>query len=126
MSGLSQESLRKQITMTLDPAKSFATITRSASTSTPPLYRPTSPPPLIKLYETATLVETALVAYELYSSIITKMPSKSMVGRGRTTAEPNFASSALQAFTSKDNRTIVTAVGLFAVSRPSSVPREEG
>lgn len=118
------KSLRKQIAMTLDPAKSFATITRSASTSTPPLSRPISPPPLIKLYEPAIQDETAIVTYKSYSSITAKMPSKSVVGRGR--AEPNFASSALQAFTSKDNRTIVTAVGLFAVSYPVFIPREEG
>ena len=104
--------------MTLDRAKSFATITRSASTSTPPLYRPTFPPPLIKLYKATILDDTVLVAYQPCSSIIAKMPPKSMMtGRGRTVAEPNFASSALQAFTSKENRTIVTAVGMFAVSR---------
>ncbi|EFQ90746.1 hypothetical protein PTT_12591 [Pyrenophora teres f. teres 0-1] len=42
-------------------------------------------------------------------------PKSMMTGRGRTAAEPSFASSALQTFTSKENRTIFTAVGMFAI-----------
>ncbi|KAI4665087.1 uncharacterized protein J4E79_003387 [Alternaria viburni] len=42
------------------------------------------------------------------------MPPKQMTGKGRTLNEPSFASSTISAFTSKDNRSIVTAAGMFA------------
>jgi hypothetical protein len=46
------------------------------------------------------------------------MPAKAISGRaGRTYAEPNFAQTAIQTLTSSDNRPIVTAVGMFAVSQ---------
>jgi hypothetical protein len=41
-----------------------------------------------------------------------------MTGKGRTLNEPSLASSTISAFTSKENRSIVTAAGLFAVSYP--------
>jgi hypothetical protein len=41
-----------------------------------------------------------------------------MTGKGRTLNEPSFASSTLSAFTSKENRSIVTAAGMFAVRYP--------
>ncbi|KAI5378432.1 hypothetical protein J4E82_002745 [Alternaria postmessia] len=43
------------------------------------------------------------------------MPPKQMAGKGRTLNEPSFASSTISAFTSKENRSIVTAAGMFAV-----------
>ncbi|KAF1947754.1 hypothetical protein EJ02DRAFT_333241 [Clathrospora elynae] len=43
------------------------------------------------------------------------MPPKQMTGKGRTVAEPSFASSAIQAFASSENRSVVSAVGLFAI-----------
>lgn len=43
------------------------------------------------------------------------MPPKQMTGKGRTLNEPSFASSTISAFTSKENRSIVTAAGMFAV-----------
>jgi hypothetical protein len=46
------------------------------------------------------------------------MPPKQVHGKGRTLAEPSFAQSTLRAFTDKENRSVVTAVGLFAVRRP--------
>lgn len=48
-----------------------------------------------------------------------KMPPKTLNGRGgRAPAEPSFARSTVQAFTSQENRSVVTAIGLFAVSLP--------
>jgi hypothetical protein len=46
-----------------------------------------------------------------------------MTGKGRTVAEPSFASSTVQAFTSKENRSIVTAAGLFAVRHSQIQPK---
>ncbi|KAG9192065.1 hypothetical protein G6011_10799 [Alternaria panax] len=46
------------------------------------------------------------------------MPPKQMTGKGRTLNEPSFASSAVSAFTTKENRSIVTAAGMFAVRYP--------
>jgi hypothetical protein len=43
------------------------------------------------------------------------MPPKQLNGKGRTLAEPNFAQTTLRAFTDKENRSVVTAVGMFAV-----------
>ncbi|KAF2852992.1 hypothetical protein T440DRAFT_445884 [Plenodomus tracheiphilus IPT5] len=43
------------------------------------------------------------------------MPPKHIQGKGRTLNEPNFAQSALQAFTSAENRSVVGAIGMFAV-----------
>ncbi|OAL00684.1 hypothetical protein IQ06DRAFT_293957 [Phaeosphaeriaceae sp. SRC1lsM3a] len=43
------------------------------------------------------------------------MPPKQVSGKGRTLAEPSFAQSTLRAFTDKENRSVVTAVGLFAI-----------
>ncbi|KAH7400948.1 hypothetical protein DE146DRAFT_755386 [Phaeosphaeria sp. MPI-PUGE-AT-0046c] len=43
------------------------------------------------------------------------MPPKQVSGKGRTLAEPSFAQSTLRAFTDKENRGVVTAVGLFAI-----------
>jgi hypothetical protein len=37
------------------------------------------------------------------------------VSKGRTLAEPSFAQSTYQTFTSKDNRSVISAIGLFAV-----------
>ncbi|PVI06214.1 hypothetical protein DM02DRAFT_515187 [Periconia macrospinosa] len=42
------------------------------------------------------------------------MPPK-IAGKGRTLAEPSFAQSTYQYFTSKENRSVVTAVGMFAI-----------
>jgi hypothetical protein len=55
------------------------------------------------------------------------MPPKQISGKGRTLAEPSFAQTTLQAFTNKENRSVVTAVGMFAVSYPSQtrMDREE-
>jgi hypothetical protein len=55
------------------------------------------------------------------------MPPKQISGKGRTLAEPSFAQTTLQAFTNKENRSVVTAVGMFAVSYPSQIwmDREE-
>jgi hypothetical protein len=47
------------------------------------------------------------------------MPPKQIYGKGRTLNEPNFAQSTIQAFTSQENRSVVTAVGMFAVSKSS-------
>ncbi|KAL6705779.1 hypothetical protein ACN47E_006417 [Coniothyrium glycines] len=41
------------------------------------------------------------------------MPPKNI--QGRRVQEPSFASSTLSAFTSAENRSVVTAVGLFAI-----------
>ncbi|XP_014560430.1 hypothetical protein COCVIDRAFT_23323 [Bipolaris victoriae FI3] len=43
------------------------------------------------------------------------MPPKYMTGKGRTVQEPSFASSTISAFTSKENRSIVAAAGMFAL-----------
>jgi hypothetical protein len=43
------------------------------------------------------------------------MPPK-IQGKGRTVAEPSFAQNTLHAFTDKENRSVVTAIGMFAVS----------
>ncbi|KAF2645099.1 hypothetical protein P280DRAFT_391005 [Massarina eburnea CBS 473.64] len=42
------------------------------------------------------------------------MAPKTVSSKGRTLAEPNFAQSAYQSFTSKENRSVVTAIGMFA------------
>ncbi|KAF2828388.1 hypothetical protein CC86DRAFT_368639 [Ophiobolus disseminans] len=42
------------------------------------------------------------------------MPPK-IQGKGRTVAEPNFAQNTLHAFTDKENRSVVTAIGMFAI-----------
>ncbi|KAF1974750.1 hypothetical protein BU23DRAFT_531110 [Bimuria novae-zelandiae CBS 107.79] len=42
------------------------------------------------------------------------MPPKTLKG-GRSAAEPNFATSAYQTVMSKDNRSVVSAIGLFAI-----------
>jgi hypothetical protein len=47
------------------------------------------------------------------------MPPKQFQGKGRTVAEPSFAQSTLRAFTDKENRSVVTAVGMFAVRFPN-------
>ena len=50
------------------------------------------------------------------------MPPKQVnYGKGRTLNEPNFAQSAFHAITSSDNRSVVTAIGMFAV-RISTIP----
>lgn len=46
---------------------------------------------------------------------VAAMPPKTARG-GRTLAEPNFATSTYQSIMSKENRSVVTAIGLFAVS----------
>jgi hypothetical protein len=46
------------------------------------------------------------------------MPPKQLNGKGRTVAEPSFAQSTIQGLTSAENRSVVTAIGLFAVSLP--------
>jgi hypothetical protein len=46
------------------------------------------------------------------------MPPKQLHGKGRTVAEPSFAQTTLHAFTDKENRSVVTAVGMFAVRQP--------
>lgn len=51
------------------------------------------------------------------------MPPKQISGKGRTLAEPSFAQTTLQAFTNKENRSVVTAVGMFAVSDPAVLER---
>lgn len=52
-----------------------------------------------------------------HSNII--MPPKQLNGRGgRTVAEPSFARSTIQGLTSAENRSVVTAIGLFAVRIP--------
>jgi hypothetical protein len=43
------------------------------------------------------------------------MPPK-IQSKGRTVAEPSFAKSTIQALTSPDNRSIISAIGMFAVS----------
>ncbi|KAF1959643.1 hypothetical protein CC80DRAFT_489754 [Byssothecium circinans] len=45
------------------------------------------------------------------------MPPKAVASssKGRTLAEPSFAQSTYQAFTSKENRSVVTAIGMFAI-----------
>lgn len=45
------------------------------------------------------------------------MAPKQFNGKGRT-VEPSFARSAVQGLTSAENRSIVTSIGLFAVSLP--------
>ncbi|KAI8936989.1 hypothetical protein NX059_006214 [Plenodomus lindquistii] len=44
------------------------------------------------------------------------MPPKNFQGKGRTLQEPNFAQTALRALTSAENRSVVGAIGMFAVS----------
>ncbi|KAJ8109643.1 hypothetical protein OPT61_g7310 [Boeremia exigua] len=47
------------------------------------------------------------------------MPPKQLNGKGgRTVAEPSFARTAIQGLTSAENRSVVTSIGLFAVSLP--------
>lgn len=47
------------------------------------------------------------------------MPPKQLNGKGgRAGAEPSFARSTIQGLTSAENRGVVTAIGLFAVSLP--------
>lgn len=47
------------------------------------------------------------------------MPPKQLNGKGgRAVAEPSFARSAIQGLTSAENRSVVTSIGLFAVSTP--------
>ncbi|KAF2865863.1 hypothetical protein BDV95DRAFT_612110 [Massariosphaeria phaeospora] len=44
------------------------------------------------------------------------MPPKSnFAGKGRTIEEPSYARGAVQTLISPDNRSIITAVGLFAI-----------
>jgi hypothetical protein len=64
---------------------------------------------------------TAYAAPRLIPFTTAVMPPKQLNGKGRTLAEPNFAQTTLRAFTDKENRSVVTAVGMFAVSRSSSV-----
>jgi hypothetical protein len=48
------------------------------------------------------------------------MPPKQINGKGgRTLAEPSFVQTTLQAFTDKENRGVVAAVGMFAVRIPA-------
>ncbi len=47
------------------------------------------------------------------------MAPKQIHGKGgRTVAEPSFARSAIQTIKSPENRSVITAVGLFAVREP--------
>ena len=46
------------------------------------------------------------------------MAPKQLNGKGGRNAEPSFARSAVQGLTSAENRSIVTSIGLFAVSLP--------
>jgi hypothetical protein len=46
------------------------------------------------------------------------MPPKQIHGKGRTLAEPSFVQTTLQVFTDKENRSVVAAVGMFAVRAP--------
>lgn len=48
------------------------------------------------------------------------MPPK-IQGKGRTVAEPSFAQNTLHAFTDKENRSVVTAIGMFAVGTMAEV-----
>ncbi|KAJ4412186.1 hypothetical protein N0V91_000654 [Didymella pomorum] len=43
------------------------------------------------------------------------MAPKQLNGKGRTVAEPSFAQSTIQGLTSAENRSVVTAIGLFAI-----------
>ncbi|KAF2133245.1 hypothetical protein P153DRAFT_282363 [Dothidotthia symphoricarpi CBS 119687] len=43
------------------------------------------------------------------------MPPKQIHGKGRALAEPNFAQTTLHAVTSKENRSVITAIGMFAI-----------
>ncbi|KAF1921097.1 hypothetical protein BDU57DRAFT_509708 [Ampelomyces quisqualis] len=43
------------------------------------------------------------------------MPPKQGHGKGRTLAEPSFVRTTLRAFADKENRSVVTAVGMFAI-----------
>ncbi|KAJ4994168.1 hypothetical protein SVAN01_00645 [Stagonosporopsis vannaccii] len=45
------------------------------------------------------------------------MPPKQLNGKGGR-AEPSFARSTIQGLTSAENRSVVTSIGLFAVSPP--------
>lgn len=53
------------------------------------------------------------------------MPPKTIRSRGPA-AEPGFGQSVVQTFTSQENRQIVTAVGLFAVSSALSYATNTG
>lgn len=54
------------------------------------------------------------------------MPPKQLNGKGgRTVAEPSFAQSTIQGLTSADNRSVVTAIGLFAVSLPRTQDEDD-
>lgn len=47
------------------------------------------------------------------------MPPKQLNGKGgRASAEPSFARNTIEGLTSPENRSVVTAIGLFAVSLP--------
>jgi hypothetical protein len=55
------------------------------------------------------------------------MPPKQINGKGgRTLAEPSFVQTTLQAFTDKENRSVVAAVGMFAVRIPDRWSWTEG
>ncbi|KAF3042386.1 hypothetical protein E8E12_006739 [Didymella heteroderae] len=43
------------------------------------------------------------------------MAPKQINGKGRTVAEPSFAQTTIQGLTSAENRSVVTAIGLFAI-----------
>lgn len=53
------------------------------------------------------------------------MPPKQLNGKGRTVAEPSFASSTIRGLTSAENRSVVTAIGLFAVSIPRTQDEDD-
>jgi hypothetical protein len=52
------------------------------------------------------------------------MPPKQIHGKGRTLAEPSFVQTTLQVFTDKENRSVVAAVGMFAVRVPVQQDRK--
>ncbi|KAF3007392.1 hypothetical protein E8E13_001573 [Curvularia kusanoi] len=49
---------------------------------------------------------------------LSTMAPKQLNGRGGRAAEPSFARSAIQGLTSAENRSVITSIGLFAVSLP--------
>jgi hypothetical protein len=103
-------------------AKSYRPASSAAATNQQLTTQPTQPPqppstrPRPRIYAIPRL--TIHVALPTLHPTTT-MPPKQIYGKGRTLNEPNFAQSTIQAFTSQENRSVVTAVGMFAVSKSS-------
>jgi hypothetical protein len=114
-SQLSNHSCLRNALMTLVPPQKFVTLHPRTAQHRQPRH-------IAQIPQTDSITSRSTTPESIYLRVIESitMPPKQIHGKGRTLAEPSFAQTTLSAFTDKENRSVVTAVGLFAVSYPGA------